>query len=218
MRAGQAVPPDRPRLLITGFGHFPGMPANPSAQLARHLARSRPAGGATAAFHLLATRWDEAAGFPALLAQSAPDIVLMLGVAARRRRVSIEVVGRKATGAFPDAAGRRPASLVLEPGAPSQRALTARPAPLLAALRAAGVPSHLSRHAGRYVCNALAFRAYGWARSGPRADGGPRLAVFVHVPMPRPRPGRRGITGLARGLEALLAALLADFRQSRLQG
>ncbi|WP_425107077.1 peptidase C15 [Ancylobacter sp.] len=215
MRAGPAKASARPRLLITGFGHFPGMPANPSAQLARHLARSRPAGGARTERRLLATRWDEAAGFPALLAQTRPDILLMLGVAARRRLVSIEIVGRNATGAFPDAAGHRPASHVLEPGAPAQRALAARPAPLLAALRAAGVPAHLSRHAGRYVCNALAFRAYGWARAGLAADGGARLAVFVHVPLPR--PGRLALPQLARGLEALLAALLAQFRQSRLR-
>ncbi|UOK71096.1 peptidase C15 [Ancylobacter polymorphus] len=215
MRAGPAKASALPRLLITGFGHFPGMPANPSAQLARQLARRRPAGGARTEERLLATRWDEAAGFPALLAQTQPDIVLMLGVAARRRRVSIEIVGRNATGAFPDAAGYRPASGVLEPGAPAQRALAARPAPLLAALRAAGVPAHLSRHAGRYVCNALAFRAYGWARAGRRTDGGPRLAVLVHVPLPR--PGRLALPQLARGLEALLAALLAQFRQSRLR-
>ncbi|WP_421696826.1 peptidase C15 [Ancylobacter sp.] len=215
MRAGQAKALALPRLLITGFGHFPGMPTNPSAQLARHLARSRPAGGAATELRLLATRWDEAAAFPALLAQTQPDIVLMLGVAARRRRVSIEIVGRNATGAFPDAAGHRPVAHVLEPGAPAQRALAARPAPLLAALRAAGVPAHLSRHAGRYVCNALAFRAYGWARTGRRADGGPPLAVFVHVP--RPRPGRLALPQLARGLETLLAALLAQFRQSRLR-
>lgn len=214
MRTGPAMASALPRLLITGFGHFPGMPANPSALLARHLARSRPAGGARTERRLLATRWDEAAGFPALLAQTQPDIVLMLGVAARRRLVSIEIVGRNATGAFPDAAGHRPASRVLEPGAPAQRALAARPAPLLAALRAAGVPAHLSRHAGRYVCNALAFRAYGWARAGLGA-GGARLAVFVHVP--RPRPGSRlALPQLARGLDALLAALLAQFRQSRL--
>jgi pyroglutamyl-peptidase len=215
MRAGRAKAPALPRLLVTGFGRFPGMPANPSAKLARHLARSRPAAGAATELLLLATRWEEAAGFPALLAQTQPDIVLMLGVAARRRRVSIEIVGRNATGAFPDAAGCRPASRVLEPGAPAQRALAARPAPLLAALRAAGIPAHLSRHAGHYVCNALAFRAYGWARAGRRADGGPRLAVFVHVPLPR--PGRLTLPQLARGLEALLAALLAQFRQSRLR-
>lgn len=215
MRAGRAKAPALPRLLVTGFGRFPGMPANPSAKLARHLARSRPAAGAATELLLLATRWDEAAGFPALLARTAPDIVLMLGVAARRRLVSIEIVGRTATGASPDAAGCRPASRVLEPGASAQRALAARPAPLLAALRAAGVPAHLSRHAGRYVCNALTFRAYGWARAGRRADGGPRLAVFVHVPLPR--PGRLALPQLARGLEALLAALLAQFRQSRLR-
>ncbi len=211
-------PPDHPgpRLLVTGFGSFPGMPANPSARLARLLARGPGARRARTDLLLLATRWDAAAAFPAVLDRAAPDIVLMLGVAARRRRVCIESVARNATGVFPDAARRRPASRPLEPGAPAQRPLAASPAPLLAALRNAGVPADISRHAGRYVCNALAFRAYGWARAGRRADGGPRLAVFVHVPLPR--PGRLSMAHLARALEALLAALLAQYRQGRLRG
>lgn len=207
--------PPAPTLLITGFGHFPGMPANPSASLARLLARGRRRAGGQVALHLLPTRWDVAAAFPALLEHALPDIVLMLGVAARRRQVSIELVARNATGDFPDAARRHPASRPLQPGAPAERALSARPAPLLAALRAAGVPAHLSRHAGRYVCNALAWSAYGWARAERRSDGGPRLAVFVHVPLPR--SGRLALARLARGLDALLAALLAQFRQSRLR-
>ena len=221
MLAGRAPSSDAaaltaPTVLITGFGRFPGMPANPSASLARRLARGRRPAGTQVALHLLPTRWDEAAAFPALLERAAPDIVLMLGVAARRRHVSIELLARNATGVFPDAAHRRPASRPLHPGAPAERALTARPTPLLAALRAAGVPAQLSRHAGRYVCNALAWSAYGWARAGRRADGGPRLVVFVHVPLPR--PGRLAPARLAHGLETLLAALLAQFHQSRPRG
>lgn len=220
MPAGQVRSPassgrPAPTLLITGFGHFPGMPSNPSARLARLLARGRRFAGAQVALHLLPTRWDVAAGFRATLERSAPDVVLMLGVASRRRQVSIEVLARNATGDFPDAARHRPASRPLQPGAPAQRALSARPAPLLAALRMAGVPAHLSRDAGRYVCNALAWSAYGWAQAGCRADGGRRLAVFVHVPLPR--PGRLALARLARGLDALLAALLAQFHQTRLQ-
>ncbi|TCK31249.1 pyroglutamyl-peptidase [Ancylobacter aquaticus] len=213
MPVGHVPCPDAPHLLITGFGRFPGMPANPSAGLARLLVRRYRRAGTRIALHVLPTRWDEAAAFPAVLERAAPDIVLMLGVAARRRRVSVEVVARNATGDFPDAAHRRPACRPLQAGAPAQRALAARPVPLLAALRAAGVPAHLSRDAGRYVCNALAWSAYGWAREGPRTDGGPRLAVFVHVPLPR--PGRLAPARLSRGLDALLAALLTQYRQSR---
>ncbi|WP_018389825.1 hypothetical protein [Ancylobacter sp. FA202] len=211
-----AAPLTAPTVLITGFGRFPGMPANPSAGFARRLARGRRVAGAQVALHLLPTRWDEAAAFPALLECTKPDIVLMLGVAARRRYVSVERVARNATGVFPDAAHRRPASRPLQPGAPAELEMTARPAPLLAALRAAGVPAHVSRHAGRYVCNALAWSAYGWARAGRRGDGGPRLAVFVHVPLPR--PGRLAPACLTHGLETLLAALLAQFHQSRPHG
>lgn len=201
-----------PRLLVTGFGRFPGMPAKPSAVLARRLARSHRILGARIEARVLPTRWDEAAAFAATLDRLAPDIVLMLGVAARRRHVSIECVARNATGVFPDVAGRRPASRPLEPGAPAQRAPSATPATLLAALRGAGVPARLSHEAGRYVCNALAWSGYGWARSGSRSDGGPRLVVFVHIPLPR--PGALSQARLTRATEALLRALLAQYRQS----
>ncbi len=73
------------------------------------------------------------------------------------------------------------------------------------ALRQAGVPAKLSRDAGRYVCNALAYRAYQWAAAGPK----PRLAVFVHIPRPSPHLPASALT---RAIEALLVALAAQFR------
>ncbi|WP_428029214.1 peptidase C15 [Ancylobacter sp.] len=202
-----------PRVLVTGFGRFPGMPANPAALLARRVAGGRLRAGPCLEAHVLPTRWDAAAAFVDTLDDRAPDIVLMLGVAARRRHVAIECVARNATGVFPDAGRRRPACRPLSPGAPAQRRVSAAPVPLLAALRGSGVPARLSRDAGGYVCNALAWSAYGWAHAGRRTDGGPRLAVFVHVPLPR--PGRLALARLLRALEALLVALLAQFRRSR---
>lgn len=203
------APARRPRILVTGFGRFPGMPSNPSAALALALARSRRLGGARVDAVILPTLWSEAAALPALLDAAAPDIVLMLGVAGRRRHVCVELVARNATGVFPDVAGRRPAARRLQPGAPAQRPLAAAPMPLLKALREAGVPARLSRDAGRYVCNALAWRGYGWA-AGTETDGG-RRAVFVHIP--RLRPGALSRQRLQRGLEALLMVLMAQWRQ-----
>lgn len=80
-----------PRILVTGFGRFPGMPANPSSGLASALARSRRLRSGQVEARILPTRWSEAEGFPAVL-DAAPDIVLMLGVAGRRRHVTIELV------------------------------------------------------------------------------------------------------------------------------
>lgn len=202
----RAAPGARPHILVTGFGRFPGMPSNPSAALALALARSRRLGGARVEARILPTLWSEAASFPALLDAAAPDIVLMLGVAGRRRHVCIERVARNATGVFPDIARQRPATRLLEPGAPAQRRFAAAPMPLLRALREAGLPARLSREAGGYVCNALAWRGYGWA-AGTR-----RRAVFVHIP--RPRPGALSRQRLQRGLEALLMALAAQWRSA----
>lgn len=199
------MPPVPPlsQVLITGFGPFPGAPTNPSSVLARSLARSRRLGAAKVAAVTLPTQWREAEEFPARLNREAPDIVLMIGLAARRKALCVEITGRNGSGRFPDVVRRRPASRVLTPGGPAQIACAARPAALLHAMRGMGVPARLSGNAGGYICNALTYRAYGWAR-----DRG-RLAVFVHVP--RPRPGLT-LAQMRRALEALLRALLAEWR------
>lgn len=202
--------PPGPRILVTGFGRFPGMPANPSAGLATSLARSRRLSAATIEARILPTRWDEAEAFAGLLERTRPDIVLMLGVAARRRHVSIELAARNSSGSFPDAARRRPCVRRLERDGPALRKLGASPMPLLRAMRETGVPVRLSRDAGRYVCNALAWRAYGWAQARSRRDGTARLAVFVHIPPPR--PGALSRPRLLRAVEALLVALAGQYR------
>lgn len=199
-----------PRVLVTGFGRFPGAPANPSGPLARALAATRRLPGVLVEARVLPTRWDVAADFPAQLDGLQPDIVLMIGLASRRREVCIELIGRNATGRFPDAARTRPAAPTLTAGGPAAHRSTAEAAPLLQALKHAGVPARLSRNAGGYICNALAYRAYGWAR----AAGPARLAVFVHIP--HPRPGGIPALRMRRGLEALLVALIARQRHARL--
>lgn len=110
-----------------------------------------------------------------------------------------------ATGAAPDATRTRPAGRQLQQGGPAIAPGRAAPAPLLHALRQAGVPARASRDAGGYVCNALTYRAYQWAAAGTD----PRLAVFVHIPRPSPKLPASAIT---RAIEALLVALVAQFR------
>ncbi|MDR6952761.1 pyroglutamyl-peptidase [Ancylobacter sp. 3268] len=203
------TPAGAPHILITGFGPFPGAPANPAASLARDLARlRRPAlAGTRRSLRILPTLWEQAAGFPSTLDAFAPDIVLMIGLAARRRAVSIEWLGRNHTRLLPDAARRHPSERRFEAGSAAIRRGGFDAAPLLQALAVAGLPARLSRDAGGYVCNALAWSAYGWARQG----GARRLAVFVHIP--RPRAGGRLDRGrMLRGLGNLMVALVAQHR------
>jgi pyroglutamyl-peptidase len=202
-------------VLITGFGRFPGAPFNPSKPLALAVAkRRRPAfADIQRAVHIFETSYAAVdRDLPKLLAQHRPEILLMFGLAARTPHVRIETRARNAMSIlFPDVTGRRPNERAIAPGQPDAQG-SAQFARLLAAARAAGARSRLSRDAGRYLCNYVYWRAIETSRSGTP------LAQFIHipwVPIVKRQPGRkRRMThaALARAGEAILLALLAAQR------
>lgn len=205
------------RVLLVGFGPFPGAPFNPSAMLAEALARRRrPAlaeiGRTT---HVLETAYRAVdRDLPGLFAAK-PDIVLMFGLAGRRRALCIETRARNAVSVlFPDASGHRPQRGAIVAGEPPSRRGNAPFARLLGAVRASAVPSRLSGDAGRYLCNYAYWRALEHARrDGP-------LIAFVHIPTIRAnrrlqrKPRRRApaLAALVNTAEALLIALVAAAR------
>lgn len=170
------------RLLITGFGPFPGVPANPSGHLARRvgaLSRMRRIRGGPPRVLVLPTAYDAIPEtlVPALVDR--PAAILMIGVALRSTRPRVEFRARnRASRLFPDASGCIAGRLSLEPDGPAERRSPhARAA--LARLRREGVAAIRSQDAGRYLCNAAYYRAL--------AEGCPVL--FLHIP-PFPKPGR----------------------------
>jgi pyroglutamyl-peptidase len=191
----------RPRLLVTGFGPFPGMARNPSAEIARRIAaapRWRRLGVAAEAL-ILPTTYAALADVLEPALAKAPDAVLMIGVAGRSRAVRIERQARnRASLLLPDAAGRRPQRLALADG-PAARRLGTSPARLRALLRRHGIACRVSHDAGRYICNAAYYRAL----------AGPVPVLFVHIPKP-PRAGRRRLHAPRRRswTDALAAALI----------
>jgi pyroglutamyl-peptidase len=203
------------RILIAGFGRFPGAPVNPSGLIASRLAlRRRPAlEGTHRAAHVFATRYaDVDRDLPALLARETPAIVLLFGVATRARHLRIEERARNRVSVlFPDAGGFRPVMPAIAPGRTALR--NARPiARLIRAARSTGVPAVRSRNAGTYLCNYIYWRAL----EAARRPGGPRLVAFVHVPpiglKSRPAGKRRrryGLPELVRAGEAILLAMTA---------
>src|SRR3954451_23103892 len=149
-------------VLITGFGRFPGAPFNPSAPLARALAkRKRPAfADIRRAVHIFETSYAAVdRDLPKLIARHKPDIVLMFGLAARTPFVRIETRARNAVSIlFPDVSGFRPIDRAITAGKPPLQG-PARFAPLLGAARGSGAPPRRSRDAGRYLCNYVYWRA-----------------------------------------------------------
>jgi pyroglutamyl-peptidase len=202
------------RVLITGFGPFPGAPFNPSAALAMALARRRrPAlAGIERVVHVFATTYASVdCDLPKLFAQKPkPDIVLMFGVAERRRQLCIETRARNAVSLlFPDASGHRPRHGIIRLGGPPT--LTGN-APFAGLAGTAG--TRLSRDAGNYLCN------YAYWRALEQVRGTRPLVQFVHIPPvgTKPRPRRRAsraptLAQLLKPAEALLIALIAASRR-----
>jgi pyroglutamyl-peptidase len=206
------------KLLVTGFGPFPRVPRNPSGLLAEHVAASPrlKLAGIRASALVLPTTYGAIEDLlrPAI-AREAPDAVLMLGVAARRREVCVERQAlNRVSRLFPDASGTVGRALAFSPRSPLVKRTVAPRAALLAALRSRGVPARHSRDAGRYLCNASYFALLEDAgREGP-------LVVFLHVPLPRgarPDDPRPSLAEMGEAIdEAALVLARAAARRSRI--
>jgi pyroglutamyl-peptidase len=203
------------RVLIAGFGPFPGAPFNPSALLTAALARRRrPAlSEIEIESHVFTTAYAAVdRDLPKLLARKL-DAVLIFGLAAGRSHVCIETRARNAIAPLStDASGRRPqrASAATDAGAPRSRSGNAPSAPLLNALRRSNVPARLSRDAGRYLCNYVYWQAL------RNVEENRPLVQFVHIPrlrgvarqgtLKRRRPSLAQLTAAAENLLIALAA------------
>jgi pyroglutamyl-peptidase len=172
------------RILITGFGPFPGAPFNPTMALVARLARlRRPAlGGVELTRHIFPVTYQAVdRELPQLLRRHRPDALLMFGLASRTRYVRIETRARNAvTMLWPDADHTRvrKGSIAPDVGAMMFGPHTAK---LLRAALATGVNARASRDAGSYLCNYLSWRGIEATRTA-QISNGPVLAAFVHVP------------------------------------
>jgi pyroglutamyl-peptidase len=198
------VGPKRPRLLVTGFGPFPGAPDNPTERLVKALAEAPAEAFGAGAFHAAVLRteyrrsWEE---LQRLSADFAPDIVVHFGLSDGIEAIHLECVGRNVVDtAKPDACGHTPLSAVLVDDGPETLASTFPADAILRSLQVADIPAALSDDAGDYVCNATLYRSL-------HAAPPTRRVGFVHVPP----EGKGGFTEarLAAAARTLLRAATA---------
>jgi pyroglutamyl-peptidase len=199
------------RILITGFGPFPGAPYNPTMPLVERLMRLRRPLFADIKFysHIFHVSYKTVdRELPKLLEEHRPDALLMFGLATRTPYLRVETRARNAvTTIWPDADGKR-----LRKGSIASDADAVMFGPhtkkLLRAALTTGIDARASRDAGSYLCNYLSWRAI----EATREDHGPHLAAFIHVP-PLARDGasksgRITLEGLVDAGEAMLAELI----------
>jgi pyroglutamyl-peptidase len=172
---------DKLRILITGFGPFPGAPHNPTMPLVTRLLRLRRPAFSEVEFsgHIFPVTYKAVdRELPQLLARRRPHALLMFGLATRTPHVRIETRARNAvTMLWPDADHTRVRKGSIAGGADAKM-LGPHTAKLLRAAVATGIDARASRDAGSYLCNYLSWRAI----EATCTDNGPRLAAFVHVP------------------------------------
>ena len=199
------------RVLVTGFGPFPGAPFNPTMALVRRLTQlRRPALDYIELtghiFHVAYQTVDHE--LPGLIERLRPRVLLMFGLADRTPYLRVETRARNAlTGRLSDADGKfsRNGSIVSD--GPDALFFGAHTAKLLRAALATRIDARPSCNAGSYLCNYLSWRAI----EATARLGGPRLATFIHVPLVArnglSRLGPSGIT-LDRLVDAGEAMLL----------
>jgi len=196
---------ERLRILVTGFGPFPGAPYNPTQPLVARLTRlRRPAlDDVELSSHIFPVTYTAVdRELPLALAKHKPHALLMFGLAGRTGYLRIETRARNAvTMLWPDAAQTRSRKGSIANGADAQR-FGPHTAKLLRAATATGIDARASRDAGSYLCNYLSWRAI----EAIDAGNGPRLAAFIHIP-PLARSGDARRKGFPRiTLEELVDA------------
>jgi pyroglutamyl-peptidase len=200
------------RILVTGFGPFPGVKDNPSASLMTALrARRRH-------FELLNIHLEThvlpviynglAARLAALTGDTAPDAILHFGVATRRKIISVETRAcNRANRSAPDAQGDRPPSDMLNSKGGESLAVRIPAAGIAARIRAAGVAAETSRDAGAYLCNATLYETLRSRKNPP--------AGFIHIPLPAgPRNASQvSFDDIVEAAEIAIVAIVLHVRQ-----
>ncbi len=186
------------KILLTGFGPFPGVPRNMSAELVTALADAVaplfPNLAITAA--ILPTNWRQApTGLFKLLNEQRPDLALHFGVADGATGFAIETRARNLTCEQHDDAGELPALDCLQVGGPRALSVDFDAELLAAQLRSNDIAARSSDDAGAYLCNAVLYQSLLFAKDHAPA----MIAGFIHIPdqldgAPAPGATRSSVT------------------------
>ena len=194
-------PVARKSLLVAGFGAFPGHAVNPAQIVAEKLRRRQKAFAVAGIdLHVAVLPVEHDALAPKLcrlFAETAPDAVLLLGVAGRRQKLSVETLARnRVTILRPDAAKHVAWSRFIAHGAPDFFRSPFDAPRLVALARRSGVAAAVSRDAGDYLCNESLYLSL-------LMD---RRACFIHLPDWRGDALNRAARAIERMAKALALA------------
>lgn len=184
-------------VLVTGFEPFGRERSNPSGLLAGRLAGARLHGRTVVSAVLPVVFGEAVRCLQRCIRQHDPELVVCLGVAGSRRKLSLERVAINLDDArIPDNRGQRPIDTPVRKTGPAAYFSTLPLKAMHRTLTLGNWPVEVSATAGTYVCNHVFYGLIHTLRRRPGVRGG-----FIHVPRPR-----RGFT--PDDMEAALRAAL----------
>ncbi len=171
----QAQTPDTPKpaIVVSGFEPFGGRTENASWTLAQALTQSFPQ-------EVRAVRVPVVWGAPLTTinnTQPLPQIWIAFGEGTPE--FQIEILAHNQRGLYSDNNDAKPATPDIVSGAAPELQQQAKVAGLAQALTAAGFPTHVSKSAGRYLCEEMLYSLLHAQQQHPEAL---RLVLFIHVP------------------------------------
>ncbi len=192
-----------PTVLLTGFAPFEGATTNPSWQAVRALRNRRIAGHRIVARELPTEFGASLKVLRAAIRDTKPRLVLCVGLATGRERISLERVAINVDDArIPDNAGAQPVDVAVVEDGPAAYFATLPLKAMLVALREAGIPAEVSQSAGTFVCNHVFYGLMHALRRRPAVRAG-----FIHVPYPAAETSADTDLTLQRVAEALRIAI-----------
>ena len=178
-------------VLVTGFEPFDGAEINPSLEIARNLHGTVIAGHTVVGALLPCVFGAAIPELQRLLRVHRPTLVICVGQAGGRAAITPERVALNVDDArIPDNAGSQPVDRPVVRGGPAAYFSTLPVKAIVAALRAAGLPSEVSQTAGTFVCNHVFYGLMHALRTRKDVRGG-----FIHVPF-LPEQAQKGQASL----------------------
>ncbi|MBL8296735.1 MAG: pyroglutamyl-peptidase I [Rhodanobacteraceae bacterium] len=191
-----------PRVLLTGFDPFGGEALNPSWEAVRRLEGEILRGHRIVTRQLPTSFGRSLRALRAALASTRPALVICVGQAGGRSRISLERVAINVDDArIADNAGKQPVDRPIVRHGPAAYFTTLPIKAQLSALLAAGLPAEISQSAGTFVCNHVFYGLMHALRESPQIRAG-----FVHIPfLPEQAVAHAGAASLS--LDTVLASL-----------
>jgi pyroglutamyl-peptidase len=169
----------RKKLLLTAFEPFDGETLNPSLEVARALEKVNDTGAHVDVVELPVDRFHAIDMAVNHLRRAVPDVVIMLGEAGRRFRITPERVAINMDDfPIPDNTGHQPQGELIIAGGPVGYFSALPIYEIVEQLRKAHIPAAISNSAGTYLCNRLFYSVMHCIA----VEKLPITAGFIHLP------------------------------------